>query len=95
MTGATDGLFAAVHVNAISVGDALMAKPHLFLAFRNLLRAEPCCVIGVCIVRRYMGCSGRSASEIGSLRGCTGSLLLAAVLVCVLSRSFWSSRVRA
>ena len=42
MTGATDGLFAAVHVNAISVGDALMAKPHLFVAVFTALRTEPC-----------------------------------------------------
>jgi len=52
--GTTVGSFAAVYLNTISAGDALMAKPHLFLAFRNVLRAEPCCVIGVYIVRRYM-----------------------------------------
>ena len=42
MIGATDGSFSAVHADAISVGDALMAKPHLFVAVFTALRTEPC-----------------------------------------------------
>ena len=42
MMGATVGLFDAVYANAISVGGALMAEPHLCVVFPTTLRTEPC-----------------------------------------------------
>ena len=40
--GTTVGSFAVVYLNTIFAGDALMAKPHLFVAVFTALRTEPC-----------------------------------------------------